>query len=74
MNLHSNFLYPRSLYHTQFELESLAFNAQLQDFSQRVNYICSLQTGSKLSSKEAHHQIHILWKKLKMTRKHLSSH
>lgn len=69
----SDFLYPRSAYYGQLEPEYLAFNAQLQDFSQRVNYICSLQTGGKLSSEEAYQQIHILWKQLKMTKKKLST-
>ncbi|WP_228371654.1 DUF7219 family protein [Trichormus azollae] len=62
----SDFLYPRSPYDRQFEPESLTFNAHLQDFSQRVDYIYGLQTGSKLSSKEAYQQIHILWKHLKV--------
>jgi hypothetical protein len=81
MNLHSNFiseishfLYHCSLYYRQFKPEFLVFNAQLQDFSQRVDYICGLQTGSKLSYKEAYHQIYILWKQLKMTRKQLLTH
>ncbi|MBK1989252.1 hypothetical protein A0J48_017195 [Sphaerospermopsis aphanizomenoides BCCUSP55] len=68
----SDFLYPHNPYYGQFEAESLTFNAHLQDFSQRVNYICSLQTGGKLSSEEAYHQIQILWKQLKITKKQLS--
>ncbi|MBD2629806.1 DUF7219 family protein [Trichormus variabilis] len=68
----SDFLYPRSPYYGQLESENVAFNAQLQDFSQRVNYICGLQTGGKLSSEEAYKQIQLLWKHLKMTKKKIS--
>ncbi|GCL37833.1 MAG: hypothetical protein ACKO9I_10135 [Sphaerospermopsis kisseleviana] len=67
----SDFLYPRSAYYGQFEPEYLLFNAHLQDFSQRVNYICGLQTGGKLSPEDAYKQIQILWKNLKMTKKKL---
>ncbi|MGM3307120.1 DUF7219 family protein [Anabaena sp. WFMT] len=68
----SDFLYPHNPYYGQINSEYLAFNAQLQDFSQRVNYICSLQTGGKLSSEEAYKQIQVLWKQLKMTKKKIS--
>ncbi|MEH2167014.1 MAG: hypothetical protein V7K41_10155 [Nostoc sp.] len=54
-----DFLYHRSPYYGQFKPEYLVFNANLQDFSQRVNYICSLQT-SGISPEEAYKQIHIL--------------
>ena len=65
----SDFLYPRSPYYGDLNSERLEFNAQLQDFSQRVNYISGLQTGGKLSAEEAYKQIHILWKQLKMSKK-----
>ncbi|MBH8553275.1 hypothetical protein I8751_13010 [Nostocaceae cyanobacterium CENA357] len=66
-----DFLYPRSPYYGQFKPEYLAFNANLQDFSQRVNYICGLQTNGKISPEEAYKQIHHLWKHLKHTKKAL---
>ncbi|WP_193196957.1 hypothetical protein [Nostoc sp. MG11] len=69
-----DFLYPRSPYYGQFKTEYLVFNAHLQDFSQRVNYICSLQTGSKLSPEQAYKQIHVLWKQLKSAKKQLEIH
>lgn len=68
-----DFLYPRNSYYGQFQPEYLAFNATLQEFSQRVSYICDLQTGGKISPEEAYHQIHLLWKQLKRTRKELKS-
>ncbi|MEH2126941.1 DUF7219 family protein [Nostoc sp.] len=66
-----DFLYPRSPYYGQFKPEYLVFNANLQDFSQRVSYICSLQTSGKLSPEEAYKQIHILWRQLKSAKKEL---
>ncbi|WP_236142223.1 DUF7219 family protein [Nostoc sp. CMAA1605] len=68
-----DFLYPRHPYQGQFNADYLAFNAHLQEFSQRVNYICSLQTGGKISPKEAYKQIHCLWKQLKANKKALVS-
>jgi hypothetical protein len=67
----SDFLYPRCPYSGKFKPEHLVFNAKLQDFSQRVNYICSLQTGGKLSPQEAYKQIQILWKQLKSSKQDL---
>ncbi|MEH2078310.1 MAG: hypothetical protein V7K57_28605 [Nostoc sp.] len=66
-----DFLYPRSPYYGQFKIEYLAFNAHLQEFSQRVNYISSLQTAGKISPEEAYKQIHHLWKQLKSAKKAL---
>jgi hypothetical protein len=66
-----DFLYPRSSYYGQFKPEYLVFNANLQEFSQRVSYICNLQTAGKISPQEAYKQIHILWKQLKLAKKQL---
>ncbi len=68
----SDFLYPRSPYYGHLNSEYLELNAQLQYFSQRVDYICGLHTGGKLSSEEAYKQIEMLWKQLKMTKKKIS--
>jgi len=67
----SDFLYPRSRYYGQVKPENLVFNANLQEFAQRVGYICSLQTGGKLSPEEAYEQIKELWKQLKRAHKQL---
>ncbi|MCM0590196.1 MAG: DUF7219 family protein [Gloeotrichia echinulata DVL01] len=66
-----DFLYPRHPYYGHFKPEYLVFNANLQEFSQRVSYICNLQTGGKLSPEEAYTQIRVLWKQLKRTTKEL---
>ena len=67
----SDFLYPRSRYHGQVRPENLVFNANLQEFAQRVGYICNLQTAGKLSPEESYEQIKSLWKQLKRSKKSL---
>lgn len=67
----SDFLYPDSSYYGQFKPEYLAFNSNLQEFSQRVSYICNLQTGGKLSPEDAYTQIKMLWKQLKSAKKQM---
>ena len=65
------FLYPRHRYQGEFTPESLVFNANLQEFAQKVTYVCSLETGGKLTGAQAYQQIKSLWKQLKMSRKEL---
>jgi hypothetical protein len=62
-----NFLYPRSRYRGSVKPETLVFNANLQEFSQRVSYICGLQTGGKLNPNEAVQQIRSLWHQLQQS-------
>jgi hypothetical protein len=71
MNDRSDFLYPRSRYYGQVKPENMVFNANLQEFAQRVNFICALETGGKLSPDDAYKQIKTLWKQLKRTKKQL---
>lgn len=66
-----DFLYPRSRYHGQFTPENLAFDANLQEFAQRISYICALQSNGKLSPEEAYQQIKNLWRQLKISKKQL---
>ena len=63
----NNFLYPRSRYQGKVKPESLVFNANLQEFSQRVSYICCLETGGKLSPNESFQQIRSHWHQLKQS-------
>lgn len=65
------FLYPRSRYYGEFSPQQLTFNANLQEFAQRVGYISGLQTGGKLSPDEAYQQIKRLYKQLKASKKGL---
>lgn len=66
-----NFLCPRSRYHGEFSPQQLAFNANLQEFAQRIGYISGLQTGGKLSPDEAYNQVKSLYKQLKRSKKGL---
>ncbi|MCG6138462.1 MAG: hypothetical protein MET45_28205 [Nostoc sp. LLA-1] len=54
--------YPRSRYYGQVKPENLVFDANLQEFPQKVGYITSLETNGKLSPDEAYQQIKSLWK------------
>lgn len=67
----SDFLYPRVRYRGTVKPENLVFNANLQEFSQRVSYICNLETNGKLTPEESYQQIRSLWKQLKHSRKAL---
>jgi len=66
-----SFLYPIGKYRGEFTPEQLAFNANLQEFAQRVSLICGLETGGKISSDDAYDQIKTLWKNLKDSKKEL---
>jgi hypothetical protein len=68
----NNFLYPRSRYYGKFQPENLVFNANLQEFAQKISYITCLETGGKLSQEEAYQQIRTLWKQLKYSKKQLA--
>lgn len=65
------FLYPRSSYRGEFKPEHLVFNANLQEFAQRVSYICNLETAGKITPAVAYHNIKDLWKQLKNSKKSL---
>ena len=59
------FLYPRRRYHGKVKPEHLVFNANLQEFAQRVSYISNLQTRGKLSVQESYYQVNVLWEQLR---------
>ncbi len=65
------FLFPIENYRGDFKMEKVLFNANLQEFAQRVNFICNLETNGKISSQQAYQEIKNLWKTLKSTRKSL---
>ncbi|WP_445249523.1 DUF7219 family protein [Microcoleus sp. OTE_8_concoct_300] len=62
MVANSNFLYPQNRYYGEVKPENLVFNANLQEFSQRVGYITSLTSNGKISVEQAFTQIETLWK------------
>jgi hypothetical protein len=65
------FLLPRARYRGSVKPENLVFNANLQEFSQRVGYISGLETNGKLSPEQSYQQIKTLWKQLKRSHKQL---
>ncbi len=71
MDNKTNFLYPRGRYYGQVKPENLVFNANLQEFAQRVSYICNLETAGKLSPEESYQKIRALWKQLKRSKQQL---
>jgi hypothetical protein len=70
-NPKEDFLYPKTPYRGEVKPENLVFNANLQEFAQKVSYICNLETGGKISSVQAYRQIKELWKVLKESKKQL---
>lgn len=65
------FLYPTGRYRGEFTPQNLAFNANLQEFAQRVSIICNLETGGKLPPEDAYKQIKKLWKHLRESKHNL---
>ncbi|MFS0514350.1 hypothetical protein ACEYW6_06435 [Nostoc sp. UIC 10607] len=67
----NRYFYPRSRYYGQIRPECLVFNANLQEFAQKVSFISILETSGKLDPEEAYKQIKGLWKELKHSKKEL---
>ncbi len=72
MDERSNFIFPRGRYYGEFKPENVVFNANLQEFTQRVNYICNLETSGKISPQEAYDAIKALWKQLRQSKRELN--
>lgn len=70
-NQKDKFFYPTGRYYGKFTPENLAFNANLQEFAQRVSLLCNLETGGKLSPEAAYHEIKQLWNQLRQSKKEL---
>ncbi|WP_019500606.1 hypothetical protein [Pseudanabaena sp. PCC 6802] len=65
------FLNPTSRYQGEFTPENLVFDANLQEFANRISIICALENGGKLPPGEAYEQIKKLWKELKASKQNL---
>ncbi len=65
------YLYPKSSYRGKFTPENLVLNANLQEFTQKISYICNLETNGKISPQEAYRQIKDLWKNFHNSAKNL---
>lgn len=68
----TNFLLSRSRYRGHVKPENLVFNANLQEFAQRVTYISCLETNGKISPEESCQQIEQLWGDLKRSYEQLA--
>ncbi|MEI6063914.1 MAG: hypothetical protein WCQ26_04925 [Pseudanabaena sp. ELA748] len=66
-----SFLNPISSFRGDFSPQNLAFDANLQEFTNRISIICALETGGKISPNEAYQQIKTLWNKLEQSRHNL---
>ncbi|MBW4623192.1 MAG: hypothetical protein KME17_28020 [Cyanosarcina radialis HA8281-LM2] len=66
-----NHLYSRSRYRgKKFTPENLVFNANLQEFAQRLSFISNLETNGKISAPEAYQQIETLWQSFQSSAQH----
>ena len=70
-NVKDKFFNPQSRYRGEFTPESLAFNANLQEFANRISIICSLETGGRMNTEDAYKEIKQLWKQLKKSKAEL---
>jgi len=68
-----DFFYPRAHYYGPFSPQNLLFNANLQEFSQRISYISNLMSNGKLSPEETFLQIESLWYQLKSSARDLKN-
>jgi hypothetical protein len=67
----ANFFNPRSRYRGEVKPENMVFNANLQEFANRVTIICGLETNGKMTPEESYKEIKSLWKQLKRSKKEL---
>ncbi|MGL5874708.1 MAG: DUF7219 family protein [Xenococcaceae cyanobacterium] len=70
-NEKEKFLYQTAKYYGKFTPENLAFNANLQEFAQRVSYLCGLESNGKISTQDAFEEIKNFWKQLEESRQSL---
>lgn len=55
----------------EFQPEDMLFDANLQEFANKVGIICALEGNQKLTTSEAYDRIKGLWKQLKRSKKGL---
>jgi hypothetical protein len=64
----SDAVFPFGPYQGQFSLENLAFNANLQEFTQQAQIIADSYGQGHLDSDGALHQLEQLWQQLKASK------
>jgi len=67
----NQFISPLAKYNGEFSPQQLTFNANLQEFAQRVSLLCGLETNGKVSAQDAYKEIKQLWKSLKASKQAL---
>jgi hypothetical protein len=67
----SNLLCTFARYQGEFTPANLVFNANLQEFAQKVSFIVALETGGKLSAQAAYDQIELLRETLQKSKQQL---
>lgn len=65
------FISPLTKYNGEFSPQQLAFNANLQEFAQRVSLLCGLETNGKVSAQDTYKEIKQLWQSLKASKQEL---
>jgi hypothetical protein len=65
------FLFPLSKYYGEFTLPNLVFDANLQEFAQKVAYVCNLEANGKISTDDAYEHIRKLWHELKASKQNI---
>jgi hypothetical protein len=71
MNEKDRFLYPRNPYRGEYSPEATVFDANLQEFAQKIGYICSLENNGKMSPARAYREIKTLYKQLRASKREL---
>lgn len=71
MTIKDQFLNPLASSQGEPTLAQYMFNANLQEFANKVDLLCALQTGGKISPEDAYVEIRKLWKELKHSKKSL---
>lgn len=67
----TDLLYARCRYRGEIKPENLVFDANLQEFAQRVGYICALESNGKLTPESAFDQLQTLWQELSASKESL---
>lgn len=67
-----NYLIHKSKFRGKWTPENVVFDDNLQEFSQRVGFICALESNGKLSPIDAYRQIKQLFKQLKKSKRGLN--
>lgn len=63
--------YSRNSYYNGLTAEYLNYNANLQELSQKIAYICELESGRKISAEQAYEEVKRLWLQFKQNREEL---